>query len=233
MKIWRRFRLIGDREKVVLDLMEEHLGLVVKTVFYLKNAITMTMTDQNPLLCETKINLVSDYETLADDAHLKSMLEVCKGAFYAGLREDFLSLFEKVDDIADCAKDVAQILRRSIDRSIIELPSFQMLEKNEEISLTAFVDNIIKAVISLREAINNLENDVDKSIEKILEVKKWEREADDVKSALINRLYEHKNDLNLLTLLEMKELIFMLDNVADASEHSSEIVMAIIAKMRG
>jgi predicted phosphate transport protein (TIGR00153 family) len=225
----RRFRLIGNREQTVLDLMNEHLDLVAKAVSFLKDGVTMAMTGQKSVLVETKIGLVSDYENLADDAHLKAMLEVCKGAFYTGLREDFLSLFEKVDDIADYAKDAAQILKRNIN----EFLSLQVFGKDEEVSPRAFMDKIEEAVAALKEAVNNLGNDVTKSIEKILEVKRWEHEADNIKSKLIDRLYEHRKDLDLLVLLDMKDFIFILDNVADAAEQSSEIIMAIVAKARG
>jgi len=70
LRAGKRFRLIGNREKTVLDLMNEHLDLVAKAVSFLKDGVTMAMTGQKSVLVETKIGLVSDYENLVKSLSL-------------------------------------------------------------------------------------------------------------------------------------------------------------------
>jgi len=59
---------------------------------------------------ETKIEMISLHKSFADDSYLQSLVTICDGAFFSGLREDFIKLFESIDDIADFAKDSSQIL---------------------------------------------------------------------------------------------------------------------------
>ena len=226
------FRIIGRKERRVLRLLDEHINTVIEAVNKLNSLISIFVTGKQDILTssviEENIEMISIYESSADDVYLQSLITICKGAFFAGLREDFIKLLENIDDIADFAKDSSQV----IARGVLDSSSLRLLYKDENISLLAYMKKIIGSVTSLKEALNYLEEDVDKVVEKAIEIKAFEEKADDIKSTLIEAIYSERSTLPLLTLLELKELILTLDEIADAAERASETLLTIITKAR-
>ncbi|MEM2128957.1 MAG: DUF47 family protein, partial [Candidatus Bathyarchaeia archaeon] len=176
---------------------------------------------------KAKIEIISVHEAFADEAHLKSLVAMCEGALFSGLREDFIKLFESIDDIADYAKDSSQILDRN------ELNTFiRLLREESDAQFTLFFNKIVESVTALKKAIINLGRNAEESINMSIQVKELEEEADDIKWSLLKKLYSRKSEIDTLTLLELKEFVLTLDGISDASARSSEILIAIITKAR-
>ena len=109
-------RLFGGRENRILRLLKDYLDSIFRVVNELKTLLSMVMGKEafsSPSVLDTKIEMISVYESLADDLHLESLLKICNGSFFSGLREDFIRLFDSMDDIADSAKESSQIISRS------------------------------------------------------------------------------------------------------------------------
>jgi predicted phosphate transport protein (TIGR00153 family) len=226
------FKIMGRKERRVLRLLDEHLEAVLEAVNNLKSLISI-LVEENPQILtsaviEENIEMISIYESSADDIYLQSLITLCEGAFFSGLREDFIKLFESIDDIADFSKDSSQI----IARSKLDSSSLKMLCEKPEASLGLYMEKIVGSVNALREAVKELERDVDQVIKKSIEVKAFEEEADDIKSRLIEIVYSRRAELDILTLLELKELVLTLDEIADAAERSSETLLIIVTKAR-
>jgi len=223
---------MGRKERRVLQLLDEHLEAVLEAVNNLKSLISI-LIEENPKIrtsavIEENIEMISIYESSADDIYLQSLIALCEGAFFSGLREDFIKLFENIDDIADFSKDSSQI----IARSRLDSSSLKMLCEEPEASLSLYIKKIVGSVKALREAVKELERDVEQVIKKSIEVKAFEEEADDIKSRLIETVYSRRAELDILTLLELKELVLTLDEIADAAERSSETLLIIVTKAR-
>jgi len=87
----RPLRLGSKREKRVLDLIAEHLAVVQKCAGELKNMIN-SVEQMNWVLVNNQAEIVSRYESMADDLHREAVIQIAQGAFFAGMREDFLNL---------------------------------------------------------------------------------------------------------------------------------------------
>jgi len=94
------------------------------------------------------------------------------------------------------------------------------------------LDKIVKSVEVLKEAVYDLGRDATNVIKKSIEVKELEEEADDIKWKLLKIIFSHKSEIDVLTLLELKEFVLTLDEIADAAARSSEILITIIMKAR-
>lgn len=221
----RHFRLAGRKEREVLRLFDEHMEMVLKTVRGLKQVIHSAQHDDWTLV-ETQAEIVARYETLADDVHREAVLQISQGAFFAGMREDFLGLFEKLDEIADAAQNAARILAQSK----LEPKAISHLYEEGNGNLDKFVDEIIRSVDVLAESVRSLESDVGKAVSKSLEVEKIEEAVDELKMKLLKAIYRHKSDIEVLTLLQLKDFVLMLDKIADAAEDSSDLIITTIAK---
>ena len=222
-------RLFRRGEKEAFRLLTEYLDSVFKVVEEFRTLISSLISGDivlsSPSTFEAKIDLISVYESLADDLYLKSLITLCEGAFFSGLREDFIRLLNSIDDIADYAKDSSQILARSkLD---------EMLRKcsaSEDVSFNLFLDKVVKTVEVLRSAVYDLEKNSVAVIKKSIKVKELEEEADDIKWKLLRAIFSLKIDS--LTLLELKDLVLTIDGIADAAAQSSEILITIVMKAR-
>ena len=218
------FRFGSRREKRVLDLIAEHLAMVQRCAMELKNMIS-SVEQMNWSLVKRQAEIVSRYESMADDLHREAVIEIAQGAFFAGMREDFLDLIEKVDDIADASQDAARVIAEApIDRKVLEY-----LQKGDS-TLRRFVDCIDTCVTTLGESIESLRTNAEVAVNKSLEVEKAEEAADQIKSELISSLSTHRQQIDVLTYLQVKEAIFKLDEVADAAENCSDLVITVVVK---
>jgi len=222
-------RLFRRREKEALRLLMEYLDSVFKVVEEFRTLISSLISGDivlsSPSTFEAKIDLISVYESLADDLYLKSLITLCEGAFFSGLREDFIRLLNSIDDIADYAKDSSQILARSrLDKML------RKCSTGGDVSFNLFLDKVVKTVEVLRSAVYDLEKNSAAVIKKSIKVKELEEEADDIKWKLLRAIFSL--EIDSLTLLELKDLVLTIDGIADSAAQSSEILITIVMKAR-
>jgi predicted phosphate transport protein (TIGR00153 family) len=220
----RQFRLGGKKEKRVLDLIAEHLAMVQRCAKELKNMIS-SVEQMNWALVKSQAEIVSRYESMADDLHRQAVVQIAQGAFFAGMREDFLDLIEKVDEIADASQDAARVMSEApIDRRVLDF-----LYEGDS-TLHRLVDGIDTSITTLAESIESLRTDAQAAVKKALEVERVEEEVDQIKAELISKLSTHRREIDVLAYLQVKELIFGLDEIADAAENCSDLVITIVVK---
>jgi predicted phosphate transport protein (TIGR00153 family) len=225
MKFLGSFRLVGRKERRVLDLVSDHLDVVIRTVEQLESVLQAARNGQWNIVEETT-NKVAELETLADGLHRDAVVAVSQGAFFSGTREDFLELMEKNDEVADAAQNAARILADTP----IDQQSFLVLYSEPEATVDDFFARLLTAVRLVKESIGALENDAELAVSKSLLVERAEEEADEIKNRLIKRIFAHKSDLEVLTLLQLRDFVLKLDEVADAAEDSSDLVISLVAK---
>jgi len=224
LSIWRGIQFIGRGDKQILRFYDDLLGYILKQIDGLKRLVTY-IAEEDWELASNEAAMIGTFESLADDAHQKASLKICKGAFFSGLSEQFLELLEKIDDMADYAKD-ASTAATEIN---LQTPVFHLLLKSQD-SLYNIIDQVGESAQALKVAIESLAQGSDPVIEAILEVKKHEKLADTIREKLVRNLYARKSDIDLLTLLQIKEFISSIDLIADAAEDSAETLLAIVAK---
>jgi len=218
------FRFGSKREKRVLDLVAQHLAMVQRCAKELKNMIS-SVEQMNWHLVKSQAEIISRYESMADDLHREAVIQIAQGAFFAGMREDFLDLLEKMDDIADASQDAARAIAEApIDRKVLGY-----LQKGNS-TLNQLLDCIEESVSTLGESVESLRTNAEVAVNKSLDVEKAEEAADQIKSELISRLSEHRQHMDVLAYLQVKEAIFKLDEVADAAEDCSDLVITIVVK---
>ena len=225
--LWRigaQFRLSGRRERRVIDLIGEHLAIVRKCAKELANMIS-SVEQMNWVLVKDQSEIVSTYERMADDLHREAVIQIAQGTFFAGMREDFLDLIEKVDEIADKAQEAARI----ISEAPIERRVLGYLDEDDS-TLRRLVEGIDTCIVTLAESIQSLRTNAHAAVNRSLEVERIEEEIDQTKAELISRLSKHRLEIDVLTYLQVRELMFRLDDVADAAEACSDLVITIVVK---
>ncbi len=224
-------KIFGRREAEILKLLREHFISVHETVNNLVSLISFLVEDSDTSglssILESKVEMVSIRESFADESYMKALINICEGALFSGLREDFIRLFESMDDIADFSKDASQIIWRN--NFITPLRFFY---RHRDASLSSFLNKVVDSVNFLGRAIDNIDVNIDDVVKNSIRVKELEEEADDVKWRLLKIIFSSKSSLDTLTLMELKDFILTLDGVADAAARSSEILITIVTKAR-
>ncbi len=223
--IFGRFHLVGRNERRVLELISDHFSLVVKTVQQLEPLFESAKNGNwgNVVSITDK---VAEFETLADGLHRDAVVAISQGAFFSGTRDDFLELMEGNDEVADAAQNAARILAESP----IDPGSFHILFEEPSATLNDLFKTLQSTVEMLRESLLALERDAEVAVSKSLLVERFEEEADEIKNKLIKCIFAHKSDIEVLTLLQLRDFVLKMDEIADAAEDSSDLVISLVAK---
>ena len=209
----------------MLELIADHFRTVVRTVQRLESLLEAAKMGDWELV-QGISDEIAQLETLADGLHRDAVVAISQGAFFSGTREDFLELMEENDEVADAAQNAARILAESpIDRQ-----SFLILYEEPKETLLDLFTTLQSCVLLLEESIKSLETDAEMAVSKSLLVERAEEEGDEIKNRLIRRIFTHKEDLDVLTLLQLRDLVLKLDDIADAAEDSSDLVISLVAK---
>lgn len=175
---------------------------------------------------EERAAKVAELETAADALHRDVILAISRASFFAGFRDPFLRLSNANDKVADAAQNSAQILIESkIDPNF-----FLFLYEEPKCSLNDLFNSVKATVRLLQESISALRSDTEIAFSKCLLVKRSEEEADEIKDRLIKRILAHKAELDVLTLLQLRDFVVKVDKIADASEDCSDLVISLVAK---
>jgi predicted phosphate transport protein (TIGR00153 family) len=225
MRFLGRFRLVGRKERRVLDLISDHFDVVLRTVEQLESVLKSAKAGDWKNV-EEMTERIAELETLADGLHRDAVVAVSQGAFFSGTREDFLELMEKNDEVADAAQNAARILAETP----IDQQSFLVLYTEPTATVADLFARLLTAVRLVKESITALETDAELAVSKSLLVERAEEEADEIKNGLMKHIFAHKADLQVLTLLQLRDFVLKLDDVADAAEDSSDLVISLVAK---
>ena len=225
MGLLGRFHLVGRKERRVLDLISDHFGVVVRTVQQLESVLESAKTGDWKTV-EQMTDKIAELETLADGLHRDAVVAISQGAFFSGTREDFLELMEENDVVADAAQNAARILAESP----VDPKSFLILYEEDSATVGDLFAKLLTAVRLVEESVRALETDAEIAVSKSLLVERAEEEGDEIKNRLIRRIFAHKSDLEVLTLLQLRDFVLKLDNIADAAEDSSDLVISLVAK---
>jgi predicted phosphate transport protein (TIGR00153 family) len=169
---------------------------------------------------------ISELETRADGIHREAVIAIARGAFFSGTREDFLRLLEADDQIVDSVKDATRVLAEApLPRGVVEV-----LFGEVKLSAPDMVARLTVSVGALADAIRALETDAKIAIDKAIAVEMAEEDADDIKERLLARIAEQREKLNPLVVLQLRDFVLELDNVADSAEDASDIVVELVTK---
>ncbi|MCP8307868.1 MAG: DUF47 family protein [archaeon] len=219
----RRFFSLRRREEEVFDFIDKQLSLTIAAVDHLCISLRyLKMLDFDAF--KRNYSEIDYLEKKADDIHRKIVEKICEGAFFSGIREDLLNMLEKVDNIADSAKDSAKILMlRRLEDSVINY----VFEDND---LIDFFSNCSMAVMELKEVINGLEKGRNFAFKHVSAVEEHEEKADELKEKVLKRIFEKAEEFNVLSVMQLEDFINIADDIADNAEDASDIVLILIAK---
>ncbi|MCS6767167.1 MAG: DUF47 family protein [Candidatus Nitrosocaldus sp.] len=205
----------------IQDILLEHLSVVMDTLRSFKSMIDALIALD---LEKGKgyLAMVDELETKADGVHRENVIKVCKGSFFAYMREDILTFMERVDDIADSAKEASRVL---MIRKVPDDALLRFLNANT----TAYIDGSMETVMRLIDLVNSLHEKREIILERVKRVEQSEESVDAMKSTVLHELYSNST-YDILTVIQLKEFIQLVDRIADSAEDASDVIILMLAK---
>jgi predicted phosphate transport protein (TIGR00153 family) len=203
----------------------DHLKVAADAVYELKPLLdSLRAGDGDGVRKATHV--ISELERLADNIHRDAVVKIARGAFFSGTKEDFLRLMEADDEIVDHVKDATRVLTEA------PLPAgtAEILFGEINRAVPDMLSRIVAAIEALADAIRALETDAKDAVDRAIAVEIAEEEADDIKERLLGRIIERRGILDPLVVLQLRDFVLQLDNIADSAEDASDIVVELVAK---
>jgi predicted phosphate transport protein (TIGR00153 family) len=222
----RVLRPFMRRETEVFATILRYADEIALTASALRDLIGSLIGDRDGKALEAYERLM-EMEAKADFTRRKLSEEISRGGFFANLRELLLELVERMDKIADYSKDAGRLLYTSSSAGI----DFSPLLKSEALQRLLHCQS--QCIEALTKALRKIAEDRRITVEDVQEVEEWEEEADEQKDEAIRQLFEHKASMDPADFVLMREFVLLLDNVCDAAEDSSDVLLNLIAVTYG
>ena len=219
------FLSVGKKEKTIFDGILGLLDTVSEGVQSFEASV-VAFSGGDPQ-AQDLVKKVFDAETKADGIHRDLSLKVAEGAFFGGVREDILNLMERIDDIADSAKDAARFL--SEDSRLGDEARVVLASENMKL----FLSDLKAAVNALRDLVGALKVGRKHALALIEKVEDFEEEADGHKDALLKELFGRADTMNSVSVIQLRDFTFMADNIADNAEDAGDVILVLLAKGYG
>jgi predicted phosphate transport protein (TIGR00153 family) len=220
------FLSTNRREREVFNGVLQLLNTVGATVdSFVQSVVAMGNGDVEA--ARGSVSEVIEGETNADEIHRDLSLKIAEGAFFGGVREDILNLLEKIDNIADSAKDAARFLAAD---SLLGPEAREKMASND---MQLFLGALKSSVSALTTLVKALEDGKKEALAKVQTVEEFEELADAHKDAMIKSLFSDGRQINPVTVIQLRDFIFVADDVADNAEDASDVILVLVAKGYG
>ncbi|MEM0030452.1 MAG: DUF47 family protein [Candidatus Nitrosocaldus sp.] len=218
-------RIFDDRRgesRDIQGILRGHMNVIIDTLDNFKSMIGSLLA-LDTKKSQEYVEMIDLLETKADDIHRENVIKVCKGSFFGYMREDILAFMEHVDDIADSVKEASRVLvmRRVPDDA---------LHRFFNANTIACINGSIETVMHLLDLVNSLDEKRDVILEKVKRVEQSEESVDAMKSMVLHELYSSSNAYDILTIIQLKEFIQLVDRIADSAEDASDVIILMLAK---
>ncbi|MBO8141144.1 MAG: TIGR00153 family protein [Firmicutes bacterium] len=215
------FGWMGMRgQQRAMEAARQHMEQAGRVVHLLRDALQAFVAGEMAQVQKEQERVLAA-EREADELRRELLDQLSEGLFLPADREDLVHLVERVDDIADYANSAARLL--------VLFQSSPPEELGDD--LLRYGDLLIEGVKRLAEALDKLnQGDGREALRLCTAVERAEEEADALKASLYRRLFAM--DLAPGPLLLLHDLIESMENTADRTEDSADLVRVLAVKIR-
>ena len=214
------FTWMGEaREKKILDISDEHIKRIVRTVAGMNKAI-QAFCSQDTKKMDVGFHEAFQSERDADEIKRRILEELSKGIFHPINRDEIIRLTMTADEIAANAKAAARKLKYLDPK---KLPT--ALKE----TICTFSTAALEISMRTHEAFVALEKDPKYAITLSHEVEKMEEKIDDLRAEELTPrlLVWYKKIKDIGSILTLKEITDNMENIADFCEDVSDIIRSI------
>ncbi|UCE96149.1 MAG: DUF47 family protein [Candidatus Bathyarchaeota archaeon] len=202
------------RKSKVLELADRQMILAMDTVVDLQKAVVAASKDDKKKV-EVHIEHLSKIEHEIDELRRTIFEELTKETMAPQDREDIMHLVKRLDEMADHVKDGARNLDLTLKTKISDIlwgPLVDMATKLVEITRI------------LRKAIEVLGTKPSEARRLAITIDEMEGQVDEEYQKIKELLLQHSDDMNMATVLFLRELAEEMEHVADSCDDTADYV---------
>ncbi len=214
-------RWFGDyRNKIVLDMVREHLQLTKSAVHALYGMVSAASVDSSEK--KRLYDEISEFEMKADELRRGMIVKLTERNVFPTEREDLMELVRAVDWVADWSREAGRIL------VIIPFETSPEVVRQKALEMSK---GVISSVDVLAECVNMLSEDGLKALELADQVELLEEDIDELYSqARLSLATLEFPGYSRGALILLNEFFDALETVADWCENTVDIVRAIAVR---
>jgi predicted phosphate transport protein (TIGR00153 family) len=145
-------------------------------------------------------------------------------AFLPDFKESMVMLTQALFNTLSAVKDASRALgSRKIDKKCVSILSEM---------LNTYLALVSEAAAKTHELTRYLNNDMEAALKIGREIQAMEREGDDIKDSLLQRLYEIEKEVDIISILQMKDIILFIDDILDSLEEATLSVEIFYATLK-
>ncbi|KPV62407.1 MAG: hypothetical protein AOA65_1858 [Candidatus Bathyarchaeota archaeon BA1] len=203
-------------EAKVLELLERHVSLCMSISSELVRVAELKIagSEEETMKCTERL---SGMEKEADGLRREIMMELAKGILPPLSREDLMRFTERLDMVADHAKDAARLL------SIIRTDE---LTDGFKIVFMHLVRRVGDCVHALGGSIKALYEDFKRALDECYEVEKIEEEIDVIYTEALR--VARDTNMRIQTSLLATELLRLLEMMSDHCEDTADMIRIVV-----
>jgi uncharacterized protein Yka (UPF0111/DUF47 family) len=139
-------------------------------------------------------------------------------------RDDVFVILESLHALLLSSKEGhGALVQRRISPSVV----FLLNDVKLQYTISKLFEKVTQTTLSLTDAINSLPNDPAKSSELSLSAKKMMEDVESARSYLLERLYEQEKSIDVLSLLQLKDIVSCESSLVLLFEGCSESVRSL------
>lgn len=209
--------MVGEKEKRAMKGIQEHMRLVSECSRHLAKAYEIYLEGRLDGFEEEALR-IREMETEADEARRHIELVIYSGAFMPIHREDYLSLAELIDKVADTAVSAVNVL------SLTHVP----IPEGVQGKIADMIEKSIQCVDALRTCVDACIRNRNKAGSAARHVEELEEAIDEEEFALRASLYAMAIDGYDKIILN--DLVEKIGDISDAAEDVSDRIVIMMSK---
>ena len=200
-----------------MDLAQKQIGMAIKTVAELKDAI-IAFSEGNSTEVEERIETLFLDEKEIDDLRRLVFEELTKESLSSKYREDLMHIVKRLDVMADHVKDSARNVKILLSTKVPK----EIWDANIKIA-----ESLVKGSVLLSTAIEMLGINPPQARELSKRVDEQENIVDDEYLKVKALLFKYTEELDFATMLILKDLLESMEQIADTCADTADYIRVL------
>lgn len=214
------------KEGTIISRLQDGVRIVRETEQEIPGLVAAVAGGDFPS-CRSRRDRIFELESRAAEAKRDLSTQIAEGAFFGGVREDMINLLDKIEKIADKAKDAARLI------TLAEVTDENARDILRSEDMRQFLENLDLAVVALQRLIEAFQINRKTILERVHAVDEYEEAADRFKQNVLAALFERSRGIDPVTVILVRDFVFCADDVADNAQHASDVALVLVAKGYG
>jgi uncharacterized protein Yka (UPF0111/DUF47 family) len=212
-----------NKEEVIFSKTFEIAKSIDESILKLQDLVKKVLEGDRGSLSADLVKIKAIYERVAMTR--EEVVSLLYGeAFLPDFKESMMMLNQALYNAIKAVKDSARAISS-------RRPDGELLKALGE-GLQTYLSTILEAGEKLVTMVSLMKSDMREAIRVGKEIQLLERNGDDIKDVLIEKLYEAEKSTDIISLLQLKDVVIFMDDILDYMEEASLSIETLYATLK-